>query len=659
MNRLCSGVCPQADHLSGLFFLSPFCPFHSWFLSLYINSMPLIFAFRVVDCVLAMGVKVLFQIGLAVLKINGEALLEVTDDGMFINLMRDYFATLGESAHPNHSDPRVRAITNFQELLVVAFREFNVITDETILSERKRFRAIISDEIESFSKRAAVRNLASSGRFTKDQIGVIYDKFFAAVTNPEANGPSAGSSSPVVKLSPPVTPGSAQDSAGRLETRIDLRTFRVFLSEVATWARDEIIVVNAFVERTVKRLAEHEVIDRLFYFWDTSGQGSLSLQDVVVGLDTACFGGLMESLEWFFQLHDKDKDGYLTKDEVIQLSESLLFIFRNEPGDAYLASISKFILNAFDFADAVGPDSAPERNLIEGIDDQLPATETRARAASLSGPNNTPYLNLATFRMVMLADELLETFFSHDLPASFRLDPEPGDYHVNNQKADGLVGGLMNMVLSGSNKSRLNKFADGLGNALGRHSEWRKPAIGKELTTTPEVSTRESLLNPNQQRDATRHRSPSMASTNTFQSQATVSSATSIPTLEQIKREENDMIRAAQEAVMHRPNFAIDAIGDSDPEDDDDGIDPAEDDGGVMDEVEAFLKANDVDEKGLEGDQKKLAEGEGRSSYTILHSIASVLFVCADPPNEPPRPFLFFAYVVAFTIDLLTAEPLH
>ena len=69
---------------------------------------------------------------LAVLKINGEALLEVTDDGMFINLMRTYFSTIGDSAHPNHPDPRVRAITNFQELLVVAFREFNVITDERL-----------------------------------------------------------------------------------------------------------------------------------------------------------------------------------------------------------------------------------------------------------------------------------------------------------------------------------------------------------------------------------------------------------------------------------------------------------------------------------------------------------------------------------------------
>lgn len=36
------------------------------------------------------------------------------------------------------------------------------------------------------------------------------------------------------------------------------------------------------------------------------------------------FNDLMSSIEWFFNLHDKDKDGSLTKDEVLQLSESLL-----------------------------------------------------------------------------------------------------------------------------------------------------------------------------------------------------------------------------------------------------------------------------------------------------------------------------------------------
>lgn len=34
-----------------------------WFLSLYINSMPLLFAFRVLDCFFMEGPKILFQIG--------------------------------------------------------------------------------------------------------------------------------------------------------------------------------------------------------------------------------------------------------------------------------------------------------------------------------------------------------------------------------------------------------------------------------------------------------------------------------------------------------------------------------------------------------------------------------------------------------------------
>jgi hypothetical protein len=49
-------------------------------------------------------------------------------------------------------------------------------------------------------------------------------------------------------------------------------------------------------------------------------------------------------------------------------------------------------------------------------------------------------------------------------------------------------------------------------------------------------------------------------------------------------REESQMVRAAQEAVMQRPNFAIDAIGDSDGEDEEE----VEDDSGVMDEVSHF-----------------------------------------------------------------------
>lgn len=94
-----------------------------WFLSLYINSMPLVFAFRIIDCFVAFGPRVLFQVGLAALKVNSDKLMDATDDGMVLSIFRDYFANLEESVSPQSSDPKVLNITNFSELLVVAFRE--------------------------------------------------------------------------------------------------------------------------------------------------------------------------------------------------------------------------------------------------------------------------------------------------------------------------------------------------------------------------------------------------------------------------------------------------------------------------------------------------------------------------------------------------------
>lgn len=47
-------------------------------------------------------------------------------------------------------------------------------------------------------------------------------------------------------------------------------------------------------------------------------------KDLVSGLDGVMFNDLMENIEWFFNLHDKNKDGFLTKDEVLVLSESFL-----------------------------------------------------------------------------------------------------------------------------------------------------------------------------------------------------------------------------------------------------------------------------------------------------------------------------------------------
>ncbi|CAO1639330.1 unnamed protein product [Sympodiomycopsis kandeliae] len=313
-----------------------------WFLSLYINSMPMVFAFRIVDCFMAMGPKVLFQVALAILKINGEELLSVSDDGAFINVMKKYFSTLGESAHPDAANAKHRNITNFQELLVVAFREFGVVTDETIASERRRFRQEIVDEIELFAKRSAVRQLKDLLRFSKDQAGLVYDHMVEAIYRSRHEKAERGEVSSVQAI-------VGQDEFK--EMRIDYDTFKIFFSEITTWSRDEYQIKNlsGLHERTEKRVVDHPFIHSIFTSWDTESRGTLTFQDILTGLDPILFssGDVLSSINWFFSLHTEKDGEMLSKNQVLKLSENLLFLFRNEPGEGYLASVSQLISQSF------------------------------------------------------------------------------------------------------------------------------------------------------------------------------------------------------------------------------------------------------------------------------------------------------------------------
>lgn len=629
-----------------------------WFLSLYINSMPMIFAFRIVDCFFCMGPKVLFQVGLAILKINAEKLLLVQDDGGFLSLMREYFSTLGDSAHPTSPSPRTRAITCFQHLLLISFREFSSITSEVILAERRKHRNDVVNMIESFAKRSAVRNLRTFGRVGKERAGFVYDALYKAMCEepppPElANASSYGLSKDgsgtgeMTGLATGTLVQMADGQQEKAETRIGLKTFRVFLSEIVTWARDEKVIFNGFQQRIDRQVAEHELIDRLFYFWDTSCRGSLSFQDLVSGLDGVMFNDLMESIEWFFNLHDKDKDGYLTKDEVLTLSESLLFIFRHEIGDTYLGAVSRFMSNAFEYGDAL-LDAGHERGARDdhgfgegrrqqredgadlGSDTQSgteePGMGTERKRATEIG-NNQPYLNLATFRMVVLADEVLESFFETDLAASFRLEPII-DLELPTHASGGLLGDLWSNIATTDNKRIFHKLSDELGKTIGKHQVVCRPAIGR-YTRAEEPRARESLLSPVPSKSP--FGSPSGGSS-TLVPSISSSTLTIEPPLPPLPHDDQSPpqstppsaalssaglatmshLQAVNVAFLERTPFAIDDAGDEDGDDDDDDDDSEldkvhgedEDDDQVMDEVDAFLEAND---SGLSEADKQVA----------------------------------------------------
>ncbi|PHH72904.1 hypothetical protein CDD80_4190 [Ophiocordyceps camponoti-rufipedis] len=354
-----------------------------WFLSLYVNSMPLIFAFRVLDVFFVEGPKVLFQVGLAILRINGEELLDAADDGAFISVLKSYFARLDESAHPRSENPKLRAVTRFQELMVVAFKEFAAITHGTVTDLRLRNKDAVLSNIENFAKRTAIRNLGPDSKLlSTDELGALYDRFYSVLYErqqrehvlQEEQRRRKSSSSPYgnARRRASAVFGAAASTGGgggpqshevvekgrvalgASTSLMDYDAFREFLAGMARWAiadspghsRRETGGGGLDVDKpyhSARRApdmaslpwgagptpAEHDFLRRLYGKWDVDGNSTLTLQNVVTGL--AGIKGrndIMGTITYFFELYDDDGDGRVDREGILRISEALLFLSR-------------------------------------------------------------------------------------------------------------------------------------------------------------------------------------------------------------------------------------------------------------------------------------------------------------------------------------------
>ncbi|OQE73024.1 hypothetical protein PENNAL_c0091G00852 [Penicillium nalgiovense] len=492
-----------------------------WFLSLYINSMPLVFAFRVLDVFFLEGPKVLFQVGLAILRVNGEELLETQDDGSFISVLKSYFSRLDESAHPRSENPKLRAITRFQELMVVAFKEFSGITHSTITETREKHKGAVLENIETFAKRTSIRNLGpESKRLSVDDLGTIYDRFYETlyqweqrqrVIEEETRRQERKKSQRLSMLAPPADTQVGRVGLGPSPTHMDYEAFREFLAATSKWAvadspgpsGKESLSGKSALWANRRQPADHEFMQRLYRKWATNPEEGLDLQNVVNGL--ARLKGspdIMNNINYFFNLYDDSGNGQVDREGILKISEALLFLSRrgfegtitatpsvenlNSTADRdhaedslttdekFLGSVSAFIRRCFEYADpshpenrkedqqdataeatekldsfAIGDDDDEEEDLID-VHDAKPASSPAPDATAQTAKSTTPELNsddhnrstsesanpaldpnnplhitLPTFRMVVLADELLEQFFESYFPQSFHLSDHP------------------------------------------------------------------------------------------------------------------------------------------------------------------------------------------------------------------------------------------
>ncbi|KAH0352011.1 TBC-domain-containing protein, partial [Aureobasidium melanogenum] len=366
-----------------------------WFLSLYINSMPLMFAFRVLDVFFLEGPKVLFQIGLAILRVNGEELLDAADDGTFISVLKSYFARLGESAHPKSENPKLRAVTNFQALMVVAFKEFSGITQQSISDLRAKHKDAVLDNIESFAKRTSIRNLGpESKKLSTSDLGFLYDRFYGVLyerqqrmemiqQEQERRAKAAKTKAAEIVSGIPSNVEKGRVGLGPSPTEMDYDSFREFLAGLAKWAvtdspsspakqeseKNGGYFANTFRARSISlspwgsgpEPAEHEFLQRLFKSWDTDDAKALSLQKVVAGF--ARIKGprdIMSNISYFFDLYDDDKDGKVDREGILRISEALLFLSRRGVTGSVTPSVSSTNLAA---QAEIGPDGMPLRGV--------------------------------------------------------------------------------------------------------------------------------------------------------------------------------------------------------------------------------------------------------------------------------------------------------
>ncbi|KAJ1658906.1 GTPase activating protein (GAP) [Dispira simplex] len=582
-----------------------------WFLTLFINSMPLVFAFRILDCFFLEGPKVLFQVGLAVLKITGGQLLKAQDDGEFMNILKDYFSQLDEVVQLDSPATQTRQLTKFHQLLLVAYRDFPFVTSEAIDELRRTHQLKIVHTVENFTKRMQIRNLPSTGKFAKHELSLLYDRFYSALyyesgsgvpsTNPVSRTSSTSASArptAMTQMLIDVGPDSTKAMEPTICTstqdrsRMNYNAFKRFMASVATWAKQEDPQVNPHLvgytprrsqtnirsgsntasplitmgslldeprtpeldsksvsgevsvpprspfpssQTTVKRVPSRRdagdwLLSRLFnIFWqraqaaqprstsasklsdhptspttdqnaspntmDSSGQSAvlsslasddqdnevsavattedmtLSFADVVAQLGHLLHLDMMSLMDFFYLLHDVTGQGRLSREDVYQVSESLLYLFRNNEDDQHLDSVSKFLQRAIQYAETgrfdmrVGKyvsekdaahfeeeerQSFPSNSSSSGkggttitrtaplveLEDMgpqqclaSPISSPRSPTASLSSPR-TPVLNMfsyalspSAFRMIILADEFMENYMDHGFRDTFAVTP--------------------------------------------------------------------------------------------------------------------------------------------------------------------------------------------------------------------------------------------
>jgi hypothetical protein len=127
-----------------------------------------------------------------------------------------------------------------------------------VIELRRQNQLKVGAGIESFTKRTVIRHLKETAGFSKEDIGIIYDKYFGALyyTN--------------------------RDTGGKPESKMDREIFQNMLAIMTPWAK--IKVTNKSADSIVAKELSNSFVRRLYRMFSGNEDELIDFQKMVVGM---------------------------------------------------------------------------------------------------------------------------------------------------------------------------------------------------------------------------------------------------------------------------------------------------------------------------------------------------------------------------------------
>ncbi|XP_051275765.1 TBC1 domain family member 9B isoform X3 [Dicentrarchus labrax] len=288
----------------------------SWFLTLFLSVMPFDSAVLLVDCFFYEGIKVIFQVALAVLHDNMDALLSCSDEGEAMTILGRYLDNVVNKQTVAPPIPHLHALLtsgddpppeiDIFDLIKSSYEKFGSLRSDVIEQMRFKQRLKVIQSLEDTAKRSVVRAMMTESAFSIEELEELYCLF----KSKHMTSCYWGSSSSAAERHDPSLPYLEQ-------YRIDPAQFTQLFTALAPW----ICGANTAT-----------LSARLFRLLDQNQDGLVNFKEFITGLSGMYHGDMTEKLKLLYKLHLPPA---LCPEEAESALEATQFFTEDVPRDSY------------------------------------------------------------------------------------------------------------------------------------------------------------------------------------------------------------------------------------------------------------------------------------------------------------------------------------